>query len=118
VPAIVGTSGSEPGVHHVLRSIQQAHAGSQAEAPARAWPHASRSSWTTTVPSRLTQPSSLEVTEGNDSTDWELWRDSVNCFDSQLRSLQPSVELHEPKPGTPTEFEDIDVFARVRRRDV
>jgi len=77
-----------------------------------------RSSWTTTVPSRLTQPSSLEVTEGNDSTDWELWQDSVNCFDSQLRSLQPSVEIHEPKPATPTEFEDIDVFARVRRRDV
>jgi len=77
-----------------------------------------RSSWTATEPSRLTQPSSLEVTEGNDSTDWALWQDSVNCLDSQLRSLQPSVELHEPNPATPTGFEDVDVFARVRRRDV
>ena len=76
-----------------------------------------RSSWTPTEPSRLTEPSSLEVTEGNDPTDWELWQDSVNCFDSQLRSLQPSVKIYHREPATPTEFEDIDVFARVRRKD-
>lgn len=77
-----------------------------------------RSSWTPTEPSRLTEPSSLEVTEGNDPTDWELWQDSVNCFDSQLRAVQPSVKIYERKPGTPSEFEDMDVFARVRRKDL
>lgn len=78
----------------------------------------SRSSWRPTEPAGLSEPSSLEVTEGNDPTDWELWQDSVNCFDSQLRSLQPSVKLYRQQAETPTEFQDIDAFARVRRKDL
>jgi len=63
------------------------------------------------------EPSSLEVTEGSEHTDWALWEDSVAVQDSQLHSLQPSVKLYRHESQTPTEFQDIEAFARVRHKD-
>ena len=63
------------------------------------------------------EPSSLEVTEGSDHTDWALWEDSVAVLDSRMQSLQPSVKLYRREDETPTEIQDIEAFARVRHKD-
>ncbi len=63
------------------------------------------------------EPSSLEVTEGSDHTDWALWEDSVAVLDSRMQSLQPSVKLYRHEDETPTEIQDIEAFARVRHKD-
>lgn len=63
------------------------------------------------------EPSSLEVTEGSDHTDWALWEDSVAVLDSRMQSLHPSVKLYRHEDETPTEIQDIEAFARVRRKD-
>ena len=63
------------------------------------------------------EPSSLEVTEGSDHTDWALWEDSVAVLDSRMESLHPSVKLYRHEDETPTEIQDIEAFARVRRKD-
>lgn len=73
----------------------------------------SRSSWRATEPDLPAELRSFEVTEGNDSDDWALWQDSVNSFDSRL----PSVKLYRHESETPTEFQEVDAFARVRRKD-
>jgi|GEM_PF-978479 len=71
-----------------------------------------------------------EVTEGNEQTDWALWEDSVAALDSQMQGLNssmqglsssmqgltPSVRIYD-KPETPSEYQDIDAFARVTRKD-
>ena len=62
------------------------------------------------------EPSSLEVTEGSDHTDWALWEDSV-ALDSRMDSLHPSVKLYRREDETPTEIQDIEAFARVRHKD-
>lgn len=62
------------------------------------------------------EPTSLEVTEGSDHTDWALWEDSV-ALDSRMDSLQPSVKLYRREDETPTEIQDIEAFARVRHKD-
>lgn len=69
--------------------------------------------WRPTEPDLPDELRSFEVTEGNDSTDWALWQDSVAALDSQL----PSVKLYRHESETPTEFQDIDAYARVRRKD-
>jgi len=72
----------------------------------------------TTIPALPPEPSSLEVTEGSDHESWSLWEDSVAMMDSQLSSLQPNVKRHGlDEPETPTEFQDIEAFARVRHKD-
>ncbi|HEY0885189.1 MAG TPA: hypothetical protein VGE20_07905 [Ramlibacter sp.] len=63
------------------------------------------------------EPSSLEVTEGSDQTDWALWEDSVAVLDSRMQSLHPSVKLYRHEDETPTEIQDIEAFARVRHKD-
>lgn len=73
----------------------------------------SRGSWRPTKPDLPVELRSFEVTEGNDPSDWALWQDSVNSFDSQL----PSLKLYRHESETPTEFQDIDAYARLRRRD-
>ena len=65
-----------------------------------------------------TQPSVLpQVTEGNDHTDWSLWEDSVAALDSQMQDLTPSVNIYRKEPAAPSEYQDIDVFAKVKRKD-
>jgi hypothetical protein len=71
-----------------------------------------------------TEPSPLpEVTEGNEQTDWALWEDSVAALDSQMQGLTSSMQGLTPsariydKPETPSEYQDIDAFARVTRKD-
>jgi hypothetical protein len=72
----------------------------------------------TTIPAFPPEPSSLEVTEGSDHESWSLWEDSVAMMDSQLSSLQPNVKRHGlDESETPTEFQDIEAFARVRHKD-
>jgi len=63
------------------------------------------------------EPSAFQVTEGSDQSDWALWEDSVAVQDSQMQSLQPSVRLYRHEAQTATEFQDIEAFARVRRKD-
>ena len=64
-----------------------------------------------------------EVTEGNEQTDWALWEDSVVALDSQMQGLSSSmqgltssVRIYD-KPETPSEYQDIDAFARVTKKD-
>ncbi|MDB5873838.1 MAG: hypothetical protein JWQ07_3280 [Ramlibacter sp.] len=54
-----------------------------------------------------------DVVEGNDQTDWDLWKDSV---DSQMHSLSPEVSSY---PDTaPSELNELDPFHRVgKNRD-
>ena len=71
-----------------------------------------------------TEPGPLpEITEGNEQTDWALWEDSVAALDSQMQGLTSSmqgltssVRIYD-KPETPSEYQDIDAFARVTRKD-
>jgi hypothetical protein len=71
-----------------------------------------------------TEPGPLpEVTEGNEQTDWALWEDSVVALDSQMQGLSSSmqgltssVRIYD-KPVTPSEYQDIDAFARVTKKD-
>ena len=64
-----------------------------------------------------TEPAALpEITEGNEQSDWALWEDSMTALDSQMQSLGPSSRFTE-KAGTPSDYQDIDAFARVTRKD-
>ena len=64
-----------------------------------------------------TEPAALpEITEGNEQSDWALWEDSVIALDSQMQSLGPSSRFTE-NAGTPSDYQDIDAFARVTRKD-
>jgi hypothetical protein len=56
-----------------------------------------------------------EVVEGNESTDWALWEDSVNVLDSQLQGLTPSARIYERDKQTPSELQDLDPFARINK---
>lgn len=62
------------------------------------------------LPESLSLP---EVVEGNEHTDWALWEDSVTVLDSQMQSLTPSARIYERDKQTPSEFQDIDPFARI-----
>lgn len=57
-----------------------------------------------------------EVVEGNEHTDWALWEDSVNVLDSQMQGLTPSAKIYERDKQTPSEYQDLDPFARVNRK--
>ena|SRR6185295_9234087 len=71
-----------------------------------------------------TEPGPLpDVVEGNEQTDWALWEDSVAALDSQMQGLSSSmqglsssVRIYD-KPETPSEYQDIDAFAKVTRKD-
>lgn len=53
----------------------------------------------------------VEVIEGNDDKDWDLWQNSVSLMDSQMQSLTPSA------PGS-ERWHYADPFAGVRKRDM
>ena len=63
------------------------------------------------------EPSSLEVTEGSAHEDWALWENSVAELDSQLSSIQPGSRRFRHEPETPTDFQDVEAFARVKNKD-
>lgn len=73
----------------------------------------------TTVPMLPAEPSALHVTEGDDHESWSLWEDSVAAMDSQLGSVhggtRPQRRIAEDE--VPTEFQDVEAFARVRNKD-
>jgi hypothetical protein len=52
----------------------------------------------------------LEVLEGNDDTDWDLWECSVH---SELQPLATSVRIKGD--ATPSRLDDFDPFARVSK---
>lgn len=63
------------------------------------------------------QPAPLpEVTEGNEETDWSLWEDSMSALDSQMQSLGPSSRFSEKRDQS-SDYQDIDAFSRVSRKD-
>jgi hypothetical protein len=57
-----------------------------------------------------------EVVEGNESTDWALWEDSVMVLDSQMQDLTPSARIYERDKQTPSEYQDLDPFARINKK--
>lgn len=63
------------------------------------------------------EPSSLQVTEGSAHEDWELWENSVAELDSQLSTLQPHSRRFRHDADTPSEFQDVEAFARVKNKD-
>ena len=65
----------------------------------------------------IPEPSSLEVTEGSEHEDWALWENSVAELDSELSSIQPGSRRFRHEPETPTDFQDVEAFARVKNKD-
>ena len=64
----------------------------------------------------LPEASLPEVQEGNEHTDWALWEDSVNVLDSQMQGLTPSAKIYERDKQTPSEYQELDPFARVNKK--
>jgi hypothetical protein len=62
------------------------------------------------------EPALPDVVEGNEPTDWALWEDSVNVLDSQMQGLTPSARIYERDKQTPSEYQDLDPFARVNKK--
>lgn len=56
-----------------------------------------------------------EVVEGNSEQDWALWEDSVAMLDSQMQPLRSSASGYDKLPSS--QFDDVDAFAGVRKRD-
>ena len=67
---------------------------------------------------QATEPAPLqaEVTEGNEHSDWELWEDSVVALDSRMQGLMPSSKIYD-EPERPSEYQDLDAYSKVRRKD-
>lgn len=57
-----------------------------------------------------------EVVEGNEHSDWALWEDSVMVLDSQMQGLTPSARIYEREKETPSEYQDIDPFAKIGKK--
>jgi hypothetical protein len=66
-----------------------------------------------------TQPSAqFEVTEGSAHSDWALWENSVASMDSRVQSMSPSVKLYRKEADEiPTEFQDVEAWATVKKKD-
>ena len=66
-----------------------------------------------------TEPSQLpQVTEGSDHQDWALWESSVAMLDSQMQSLNSQVVKRVlPEPEVPTDFQPVEAYARVKKKD-
>ena len=81
-------------------------------------PRRRKSSMKTGSPDAHTEPAPLvaEVTEGNDHSDWELWEDSVVSLDSRMQGLMPSARIYG-EPERPSEYQDLDAYSNVRRKD-
>lgn len=67
----------------------------------------------------LTEPATLpEVREGSEQSDWALWENSVAALDSQMQSLGPNSRYSRlVEDETPTEFQEVDAYATVKRKD-
>ena len=57
-----------------------------------------------------------EVLEGNESTDWALWEDSMAVLDSQMQSLTPSARIYSREKEVPSAYQDLDPFAGVGKK--
>lgn len=57
-----------------------------------------------------------EVTEGNEHSDWELWEDSVVSLDSRMQGLMPSSKIYDD-PERPSEYQDLDAYSKVSKKD-
>jgi hypothetical protein len=55
------------------------------------------------------------VGEGNEETDWALWEDSMTALDSQKQGLVPRASDYDKLNSS--QFDDVDAFASVRKRD-
>lgn len=65
----------------------------------------------------LAEPAPLpEVVEGNEHSDWALWEDSVLLLDSQMQGLTPSARIYGPEKDAPSEYQDLDPFAKIGRK--
>ena len=56
-----------------------------------------------------------EVVEGNEETDWALWEDSMAALDSQKQALAARASDYDKL--TPSQYDEADPFASVRKRD-
>lgn len=56
----------------------------------------------------------VEVTEGNEDKDWDLWQDSVSQMNSQMQSLLPLAGAGEQWQAS---RKDADPYSGVRKRD-
>lgn len=57
-----------------------------------------------------------EVVEGNDSSDWALWEESVSLQDSQMPIASPPPTQNQKQRGTPDKNADLtDAFASVHK---
>jgi hypothetical protein len=76
---------------------------------------------------RLATPGPLpEVVEGNDETDWALWEDSVISQRAALDSRSQPLDSRRQglasqasglDPLNSSQFDEVDAFAGVRKRD-
>ena len=57
-----------------------------------------------------------EVIEGNEETDWALWEDSVSVLDSRAAPLSPRDSVYD-RLAPSSQFNDVDAFGSVRKRD-
>jgi len=65
-----------------------------------------------------TQPSALpEVQEGSEHEDWELWENSVAAMDSQLQSIDPTISRFRRELERPSEFQEVEAYAQVKKKD-
>lgn len=85
------------------------------EAPQRPRPRRKPAKKTGTADFQDTAPLP-EVTEGNEHSDWELWEDSVVALDSRMQGLMPSSKIYD-EPERPSEYQDLDAYSAVRRKD-
>jgi hypothetical protein len=87
-------------------------------APAKPAPKRSVKKKSTSRADLPTEPSQLpEIVEGSEHTDWALWEDSVAALDSQMQSLNPQVVKRFIADETPTDFQPVEAFATVKKKD-
>lgn len=85
--------------------------------PAPPKPKKRRSSATSTFAELPTEPSALpEVQEGSDHKDWALWEDSVAALDSRM-TTRPMTSRFRQELEQPSEFQDVEAYAAVRKKD-
>lgn len=65
----------------------------------------------------VAEPAPLpQVVEGNEHSDWALWEDSVMLLDSQMQGLTPSAKIYAREKDAPSEYQDIDPFAKIGKK--
>jgi hypothetical protein len=85
--------------------------------PAPAKPKAKRRPVTSSQLPDPGEPSALpEVQEGSDHEDWALWENSVAALDSQMPT-RPMVSRFRQELEQPSEFQDVEAYAAVKRKD-